>query len=421
MELDVARTAADWAAATGISAAVFGFAERALVRVAGFCPAGCPLAAAGRCDAQVAHRFGCYEAERWDGQYIYYCPASLIFVATLVCEGDGTPSHGVVAGPLVMGAIEDLLADVDPRLASALTDLPARSPAEVGALARVQGALCRTLRAPWAPDRVAMPSDATLRPPSDEPGRRLPDEPAGSSSDEPVPAASDEPALGDAARRYPFHVERQLVGMIHHGDRAGAAELINQLLSVLYLSTNGSVPRLRQGAAELITLFSRAAIEGGADADAIFGEKQVLDQRLARAQTLDELSVFLVRVFNRFVGYVFDFSQFQHANTLRQIVGYVRTHYAQRVTLADAARQVWLSPSYLSSVFSSEMKTSFTAYVQSVRIEKSKDLLLGTHRSIADIAAATGFSDQSYFTKVFTRATGTSPTQFRRQQARSNG
>ena len=390
------RTAADWASATGVSTAVFDYAERALLQGAegSFCTAGCPLAAGGRCDPQVAHRFGCYEAERWDGQYIYYCPASLIFVATLVLEG-GRPERGIVAGPLVMGPVEDLVSDVDPQLRDALPTLPGRSPAEVGALARLQTALCRTLSSP-APERTA-----------------------------PEPAVATDALPGgapvDVTAHYPFDVEQRLVGMIRHGDRAGAAELINQLLSVLYLSANGDFPRLRQGATELVTVFSRAAIEGGADAGAIFGEKRVLDRRMAASATLDELSALLVSVFNRFVGYVFDFSQFQHANAIRQVVGYVRSHVAERITLAGAAREVWLSPSYLSSVFSAETGMSFTAYVQAVRIDKSKELLLSTHQTVAEIAAATGFSDQSYFTKVFTRATGTSPTQFRRRQAGSRG
>lgn len=92
--------AADWAVATGVFTAVFGFSEQALLGSDGdrFCTGSCPLAAGGRCDPQVAHRFGCYEAERWDGQFVYYCPGSLIFVATLAYEA-GLPSYGLVSGP----------------------------------------------------------------------------------------------------------------------------------------------------------------------------------------------------------------------------------------------------------------------------------------------------------------------------------
>ena len=384
--------AADWAAATGVSASAYNFAVGGLVQgvVPAFC-AGCPIATEGGCDPAVAHQFGSYEAERWGGQYIYYCPASLVFVATLVYDG-AAPSHSLIGGPLRMGPIEDLLPDISDEMRDLVFALPGRSPSEVSGMARVQQIACRSCDTETA-SSSPVADDAQAASPSGGYSRI------------------------DWAHAYPFEEERRLVDMIRRGDRSGAAELINQLLAVLYLSSHGNLVSLRQGSAELITLFSRAAIQGGADAAAIFGEKLTLSSRLAGFQDLDELSTFLVSVFHRFVGYVFDFSRFQHADALHRVVSYVRAHYPDRIALANVAREVWLSPSYLSSVFSSEMGMSFTAYVQTVRVDKSKELLLGTRKPVAEIAFETGFADQSYFTKVFTKSVGISPTQFRRQHA----
>lgn len=387
----IEELAADWAAATGVSASAYDFAVGGLVQ--GFAPpfcAGCPIAADGGCDPAIAHQFGSYEAERWGGQYIYYCPASLVFVATLVYD-EGAPAHSLIGGPLRMGPIEDLLPDISDEMRELVLALPERAPSEVSGMARVQQIVCRSFDTGIASSSV--PDDAEAMSPSGGDTRI------------------------DWAHAYPFDEERRLVEMIRRGDRRGSAELINQLLAVLYLSSRGNLDSLRQGSAELITLFSRAAIQGGADAAAVFGEKLELSGRLAGFQSLDELSTFLVSVFHRFVGYVFDFSRFQHADALHRVVSYVRAHYPEHIALADVAREVWLSPSYLSSVFSSEMGMSFTAYVQTVRVEKSKELLLDTRRPIAEIASVTGFADQSYFTKVFTKSVGVSPTQFRRRLA----
>ena len=383
------RTAADLGAATGIATGVFGFSERTLLArdQASYC-ATCPLAAAGGCDPQVAHRFGCYEAERWGGQYIYYCPLSLVFVATLVYE-DAIPVYGLVMGPIVMGTLDDIADELEPAWRPGVAALPCRTSAEVNALARVQSTLTRALPAEPVVELRGNPADPVS--PSPEPG--------------PTPA-------------YPVEFEQRLVGMIRRGDRTGAAELINTLLGVLYLACDRDFGALKQGARELITVFSRAAIDSGADARSIFGEKQALEHRFAGITTTHDLSAFLAMAFDRFVSYVFDFSAFRHSNALHQITAYVRSHYAERLTLTGLAHHVWLSPSYLSAVFSQEMGMSLTAYVQTVRVERSKELLLTTHRSVADIAAATGFADQSYFTKVFAKATGMSPTQYRRTGGR---
>lgn len=384
------KAAADLTLATGVFTGVFGFSERTMLPHddLSFCD-GCPLAAQAGCDPQVAHRFGCYEAERWFGQYIYYCPASLVFVATLIWE-KSNPVCGLVMGPIVMGSLDDMLYDLNPDMRHVVTALPCRSSAEVNALARLQEALTNADGVPTDRPIADAPLEAEFPPPNEPP------------------------------QSYPFEFEQRLVDMIRHGDRVGAAELINTLLGVLYLSCDRDFQALKQGASELITVFSRAAIEGGADASSIFGEKHALDRRFAGLKTTTELSGFLAMAFDRFVSYVFDFSQFRHANTLHQIVAYVRDHYAERITLSSVAHHVWLSPSYLSSVFSQEMGMRLTAYVQTVRVDKSKDLLLATHLSVADIAAETGFADQSYFTKVFTKTVGISPTQFRRQHSTSD-
>ena len=72
-----------------------------------------------------------------------------------------------------------------------------------------------------------------------------------------------------------------------------------------------------------------------------------------------------------------------------------------------------LHPSYFSTVFKNSTGLSFKEYLNKVRIEESKILLLNTDFSIIDIAIAVGFEDQSYFSKVFKKYTGTTPKQFR--------
>ena len=57
--------------------------------------------------------------------------------------------------------------------------------------------------------------------------------------------------------------------------------------------------------------------------------------------------------------------------------------------------------------------STFKEYLSMVRVEESKRLLANTDYSLIDIAVATGFQDQSYFSKVFKRYTGLTPGQYR--------
>jgi predicted dehydrogenase/AraC-like DNA-binding protein len=216
---------------------------------------------------------------------------------------------------------------------------------------------------------------------------------------------------------YPLDAEQRLIDHIRTGDRSGADQLIGQLLGALYLNSAGDFAAVLEGATDLVTLFTKAAVEGGADAAVVFGEKAALTRTLAGFTTLDEVSTFLVDAFNRFVGYIFDFSHADHANALRRAVAFIQDHYAERIRLADVAQAAWLSPAYLSQVFKARMGKTFTDYLAEVRIEHGKELLARTATPIAEIAGRVGFTDQSHFTKVFTKLTGTSPARFRRSGA----
>lgn len=83
------------------------------------------------------------------------------------------------------------------------------------------------------------------------------------------------------------------------------------------------------------------------------------------------------------------------------------------LSLEEVAAHVHLHPSYFSTMFKNVTGSSFKEYLNKIRIEESKLLLLNTDFSIIDIAIAVGFEDQSYFSKVFKKFTGTTPKQFR--------
>ena len=97
---------------------------------------------------------------------------------------------------------------------------------------------------------------------------------------------------------------------------------------------------------------------------------------------------------------------------------YIKTNYREKITLDDVANYAYLSKSYLSKIFKEEMDCTLTAYINKVRVEKSKQLLLDERISLADIAGQVGFEDQSYFTKVFKKVTGISPGKFKRIKER---
>ena len=88
--------------------------------------------------------------------------------------------------------------------------------------------------------------------------------------------------------------------------------------------------------------------------------------------------------------------------------------------LEEIAASTYLSKTYLSSLFKKETRYSISEYINIVRIERSKSLLMEENLSIIEIANLCGFEDQSYFTKVFKNIVGITPKKFRENRGRQD-
>ena len=99
----------------------------------------------------------------------------------------------------------------------------------------------------------------------------------------------------------------------------------------------------------------------------------------------------------------------------RRLLDYINEHYAEPLNLTEMGKKFHYNPSYLSNYFSDNNHQSFSEYLKQVRIEKSIELLQEEDKSIAKISMLVGYSDHSYFCRVFKKFMGVSPSSYRRQ------
>ena len=98
---------------------------------------------------------------------------------------------------------------------------------------------------------------------------------------------------------------------------------------------------------------------------------------------------------------------------LRRVLDYIEAHLDQELTLGELSGVACLSLCHLSRSFKQEVGIGPQRYTVQGRVERAKTLLRHGGESIASIAAAAGFADQSHFTAAFRRETGVTPGQFR--------
>ena len=93
---------------------------------------------------------------------------------------------------------------------------------------------------------------------------------------------------------------------------------------------------------------------------------------------------------------------------------YIYEHYSENIGVEKLAELVYLSPGYFSYIFKKETGENVTRFIRSYRMEKAKELLVGTNKKIVQICGETGFSNVSYFCKSFREYCGCSPEQYRK-------
>lgn len=135
-------------------------------------------------------------------------------------------------------------------------------------------------------------------------------------------------------------------------------------------------------------------------------------EEIQNCETLDEIS----EVFGKFLTEIGSArgTQKRLSKEIAKAIQFVQERYHTNLSLQQLSEWLELSPNYLSGLFKRELQVNFTDYVNKVRLEKAKELLLNTNLKSYEIADRVGFADDSYFSRTFMKHVGVRPNGFRR-------
>lgn len=157
----------------------------------------------------------------------------------------------------------------------------------------------------------------------------------------------------------------------------------------------------------------------------IAGKKLVPDEKeqkefssfLQNSRSIHELHWVVKHHFSVLMNNMRLAAESQYTKPVRIAKEYMEENYRQHITLDSLAELVDLNSVYFSTVFKRETGENISTFLQNVRIEQAKKLLVETNETTAAIADMVGYSDARYFAKVFLKATGMRPATYRRLHA----
>ena len=133
---------------------------------------------------------------------------------------------------------------------------------------------------------------------------------------------------------------------------------------------------------------------------------------LYRHATVDQIVSWL-EYFSSSLAALFDEKKRDYKNRIvTEVRAYIQEHVCEKLTLNEVAAVFGISPSYLSQLFGKYSDTGFSEYINVCKIEKAKQLLKEENSKIYEVADALSFGSEFYFSKVFKKMEGISPSEY---------
>ena len=100
------------------------------------------------------------------------------------------------------------------------------------------------------------------------------------------------------------------------------------------------------------------------------------------------------------------------SSTVKLAIDYIEQHYTTEISLDDVAKYVGISPQHFSKIFKMETGTNYVDWLSNLRIEQAKKYLSNGDRTIKEICYLVGYKDPNYFSRIFKKIVGMSPSEY---------
>jgi len=201
-----------------------------------------------------------------------------------------------------------------------------------------------------------------------------------------------------------------------------ARTLLNSIIESYIIASNENIDYFRQKIQLLIERMIKVASKFRFRHNKWINEEEYF-HKLKSLEDIESISAYIHEALTLILGTMIEsnieikennIKKLNHSNrVLEPALKYIKENYREEMFLEKVASISNVSPYYFSKLFKKEMGMNFVAYVTKYKIEKAKEMLKNTDIQIVDIAAELGYYECGYFTKIFKKIEGITPTNYR--------
>ncbi len=216
--------------------------------------------------------------------------------------------------------------------------------------------------------------------------------------------------------------EQNFLKMIREGnpDYKKVLETSITLSNGIKADFNDSLRHHKNNVHTLLTLCSRASIEGGLAPSISYSLNDYYAKLIEDARNLSDTSNVAYILMNDYVERVRQAKETSKiSGQILEVCNYISNNIKEKIVLTDLAERVGYSEYYLSHKFKQEVGKNINEFIREKKVEEAKLLLSGTKMSILEIGIELSFGNRSYFYSSFQKVTGMSPSEYRTKYYKS--
>lgn len=212
---------------------------------------------------------------------------------------------------------------------------------------------------------------------------------------------------------YPINTENELKVSLCENNMKKAYQLVDQFIRYFEDKHLYSPKEIKESYVRFTWVIINISKEIG-----IIDYKQLEQQRLLEAmmgsQNYLELKGELISLIKRLNPLKLDDDFTEISPIIMRMKSMIHEFYNTGITLDEIADRLNITPEYLGAIFHKEMGVNFSSYLKKCRINKAKELLIGTQLKLYEISGKVGYTDAKYFSRIFKECTGQFPADYRK-------
>lgn len=230
-----------------------------------------------------------------------------------------------------------------------------------------------------------------------------------------VAHARDLPIGCGYEENYPIETEKKLFALVEEGNLEAATSQAASFFNWMLDSNYENMMDIKLKVMEFVLWAEHIGYESGGMTYR-FESRHGYLENLYSMNNYEEIRTWFITKIQDVCRNIVTKKEEQETNLIAVAKEYIDRNYQKEISLDETSRQVNISPYYFSKLFKEEMGQSFIEYVTGIRMDKAKELLVKTDKSMKEICNEIGYADPNYFSRTFKKNVGVTPTEYKEKK-----